>query len=94
MCRAEIGTAAVGDSHCMEKRIKSSCLAQVLKLLANYIPGTKGVGHKTELYGVPYSLSEDFVSSYRMHPLIPDELIIDGDKVNPLYVPLRPKPQE
>jgi hypothetical protein len=53
----------------------------VLKLLANFIPGTKGVGHKTELYGVPYSLSEDFVSSYRMHPLIPDEYVIDGQKV-------------
>ncbi len=39
------------------------------------------MGHTTELYNVPYSLSEDFVSSYRMHPLIPDEFDIDGDKV-------------
>ena len=45
------------------------------------IPGTLGVGHKTELYGVPYSLSEDFVSSYRLHPLIPDEFTLGSDTV-------------
>lgn len=28
-------------------------------------------GSKTDLFGVPYSLTEEFVSVYRMHPLIP-----------------------
>ncbi|MGW5385343.1 peroxidase family protein [Nocardia sp. NPDC003963] len=28
--------------------------------------------------GVPYSLTEEFVSVYRMHPLIPDELVVRG----------------
>ena len=32
------------------------------------IPGTA-----TSLHGVPYALTEEFVSVYRMHPLIPDE---------------------
>jgi hypothetical protein len=30
-------------------------------------------GSKKELCGVPYSLTEEFVGVYRMHPLIPDE---------------------
>ena len=30
-------------------------------------------GSPTELHGVPYQLTEEFVAVYRMHPLIPDE---------------------
>jgi hypothetical protein len=30
-------------------------------------------GSATDHHGVPYSLTEEFVSVYRMHPLIPDE---------------------
>jgi hypothetical protein len=30
-------------------------------------------GSPTNLHGVPYSLTEEFVCVYRMHPLIPDE---------------------
>ena len=30
-------------------------------------------GSKTEHFGVPYSITEEFVAVYRMHPLIPDE---------------------
>jgi len=30
-------------------------------------------GGKTEHFGVPYSITEEFVAVYRMHPLIPDE---------------------
>ncbi len=56
-------------------------LPQVLHLVPFFVHGTQGVGHKTELYGTPYSLSEDIVSSYRMHPLIPDVFDIDGQKV-------------
>jgi hypothetical protein len=33
------------------------------------------VGAGRHLHGVPYSLTEEFVSVYRMHPLIPDELV-------------------
>jgi hypothetical protein len=29
---------------------------------------------RTENHGVPYSLTEDFSSVYRMHPLLPDSL--------------------
>jgi hypothetical protein len=30
-------------------------------------------GSKTDHHGIPYSLTEEFVAVYRMHPLIPDE---------------------
>jgi Animal haem peroxidase len=30
-------------------------------------------GSKTQHFGVPYALTEEFVAVYRMHPLIPDE---------------------
>jgi hypothetical protein len=30
-------------------------------------------GSKTEHYGVPYALTEEFVAVYRMHPLVPDD---------------------
>jgi hypothetical protein len=33
------------------------------------------VGAPTNLHGVPYALTEEFVSVYRMHPLIPDEYV-------------------
>lgn len=41
-------------------------------------------GSPTNLHGVPYSLTEEFVAVYRMHPLIPDEFIfrsLDDDRV-------------
>jgi hypothetical protein len=31
-------------------------------------------GSKTDHFGVPYTITEEFVAVYRMHPLIPDEL--------------------
>jgi hypothetical protein len=31
------------------------------------------VGGRTDHFGVPYALTEEFVAVYRMHPLIPDE---------------------
>jgi len=30
-------------------------------------------GSQTEQYGVPYSITEEFVAVYRMHPLVPDD---------------------
>ncbi|MDL9946188.1 peroxidase family protein [Gordonia sp. ABSL11-1] len=33
-------------------------------------------GSTTEFHGVPYSLTEEFVAVYRMHPLLPDEVTI------------------
>jgi len=41
-------------------------------------------GSQTNHHGVPYSLTEEFVAVYRMHPLIPDEFVfrsIDDDHV-------------
>jgi hypothetical protein len=34
------------------------------------------VGSKHDHHGAPYSLTEEFVAVYRMHPLIPDQLLI------------------
>jgi hypothetical protein len=31
-------------------------------------------GSQTDHYGIPYSLTEEFVAVYRMHPLIPDDI--------------------
>jgi len=31
------------------------------------------VGGRPDHFGVPYSLTEEFVSVYRMHPLIPED---------------------
>ncbi|OMO64572.1 hypothetical protein COLO4_32008 [Corchorus olitorius] len=42
------------------------------------------VGHrKTVNHGVPYSLTEEFVSVYRMHPLLPDSLDLRNTNVAP-----------
>jgi hypothetical protein len=41
-------------------------------------------GSQTNHHGVPYSLTEEFVAVYRMHPLIPDEFTfrsVDDDRV-------------
>src|SRR4029450_4534329 len=40
-------------------------------------------GAETEHYGVPFSLTEEFTSVYRMHPLLPDDFdlrSLDGDR--------------
>lgn len=40
-------------------------------------------GSRKRLFGVPYSLTEEFVAVYRMHPLIPDHYVfhsLAGDK--------------
>ncbi len=39
--------------------------------LVRGVPGTA-----TEHHGVPYSLTEEFVAVYRMHPLIPEEVVL------------------
>ena len=33
-------------------------------------------GSTTDHYGVPYSLTEEFVAVYRMHPLVPDDITL------------------
>jgi hypothetical protein len=41
-------------------------------------------GSPTHHHGVPYSLTEEFVAVYRMHPLLPDEFIfrsVENDEV-------------
>ena len=41
-------------------------------------------GSQTNHHGVPYSLTEEFVAVYRMHPLIPDEFTfrsLDDDRI-------------
>ncbi len=41
------------------------------RIRSPFIQGIPGTG--TRLHGVPYSLTEEFVAVYRMHPLLPDE---------------------
>ncbi|CAG5166726.1 uncharacterized protein ALTATR162_LOCUS6969 [Alternaria atra] len=40
------------------------------------ISGIPGLG--VDYHGIPYSLTEEFVSVYRMHPLIPDNIALFG----------------
>ncbi|MGB3637170.1 MAG: peroxidase family protein [Rivularia sp. (in: cyanobacteria)] len=42
------------------------------------------IGSETDHHGVPYYLTEEFVSVYRMHPLIPDELEFYSHKTKQL----------
>jgi hypothetical protein len=47
-------------------------------------------GSPTEHHGVPYSLTEEFVSVYRMHQLMPDEIAfhtLEGEHVRTLGLP-------
>jgi hypothetical protein len=39
-------------------------------------------GSATEQYGVPYSLTEEFVAVYRMHPLVPDDYALRSSADN------------
>jgi alpha-dioxygenase len=41
------------------------------------------IGHdKTTTFGVPYCLTEEFAAVYRLHPLIPDNLLIGEEKTS------------
>ncbi|MBV9392412.1 MAG: peroxidase [Verrucomicrobia bacterium] len=48
-------------------------------------------GSPKALYGVPYALTEEFVSVYRLHPLIPERLtfwrVSDGSQIKDLLFP-------
>ena len=41
-------------------------------------------GSNADHHGAPYQLTEEFVSVYRLHPLLPDELEIHSLKDNAL----------
>jgi hypothetical protein len=49
------------------------------------------VGSNVDHHGVPYSLTEEFVAVYRMHPLMPDDLAVHsvatGDRLETLPLP-------
>ncbi|GER29463.1 alpha-dioxygenase 2 [Striga asiatica] len=53
------------------KRIKDTIGHTGLTLLSGIVGSNKPVDH-----GVPYSLTEEFVSVYRMHTLLPDKLLL------------------
>ena len=40
------------------------------------------LGGDTDNHGVPYSLTEEFTSVYRMHPLLPDTIAITNASTN------------
>ncbi len=45
-------------------------------------------GSETQHFDIPYSLTEEFVAVYRLHPLIPDDLEIRSARDNALLEPL------
>lgn len=44
------------------------------------------VGKKRELYNQPYSLTEEFVSVYRMHSLLPEDLTLESQRGGPTEI--------
>jgi hypothetical protein len=46
------------------------------------VPSVFGSNYTTEqtLFNTPFYMTEEFVSVYRMHPLLPDEMILEGGK--------------
>jgi hypothetical protein len=48
-------------------------------------------GGPTDQFGVPYSITEEFVAVYRMHPLLPDDVslrrLVDNKKIESLTFP-------
>ena len=65
----------------LHPKLNPDIALQITDLLERMFSYARGVGHNVNLDGVPYSLQEDFVSSYRMHPLLPDQYLIAGDEV-------------
>ena len=49
-------------------------------------------GSRTEHHGVPYTLTEEFVTVYRLHPLMPDEFTFGSPELRPARArdPARP----
>jgi len=61
--------------------------------IADMLPGiAKKTGNETmaDDKGVPFSLTEEFTAVYRLHPLIPDQLILhlDGSETNTRVIPM------
>ncbi|VDI63854.1 Hypothetical predicted protein [Mytilus galloprovincialis] len=49
---------------------------------ANGIPGS--IGNPKNIRGVPYSLTQDFIAAYRLHPLLPDEFEVRSHQTDDL----------
>jgi hypothetical protein len=60
-----IRTASLGDEALAQERI-GTARAAIMGVL----------GGETNNHGVPYSMTEDFTAVYRMHPLLPDNVVI------------------
>jgi hypothetical protein len=42
-------------------------------------PGVKGIAQETYYAGTPFSLTEEFVAVYRMHPLLPESIAVTAN---------------
>ncbi|CAG2189170.1 unnamed protein product [Mytilus edulis] len=57
-------------------------LSQRFPQLSNGIPGS--IGNPKNIRGVPYSLTQDFIAAYRLHPLLPDEFEVRSHQTDEL----------
>src|SRR4029453_2802473 len=48
-------------------------------------------GSATEHHTAPYSLTEEFVSVYRMHPLLPDDFVLHSSPPEPSWAATSPR---
>lgn len=39
-------------------------------------------GNPKHIHGVPYSLTEEFTSVYRMHPFLPENIVVRDHETN------------
>ena len=39
-------------------------------------------GNPKDIHGVPYSLTEEFTSVYRMHPFLPEKIVVRDHQTN------------
>ena len=71
---AVLASLPPGTAEALTHLFGSSQLLDLNKMGAKAVYGM--VGGPTDHYGVPYTLTEEFVSVYRMHPLLPDQITL------------------
>ncbi|XP_071161164.1 uncharacterized protein [Mytilus edulis] len=52
--------------------------------LSSGLPGSIAIGNPKNIRGVPYSLTQDFIAAYRLHPLLPDEFEVRSHQTDEL----------
>jgi hypothetical protein len=60
----------------------TKALLDQIRSLSDRTRGLDGIGADTAVGASPFQMTEEFVAAYRMHPLLPDEMVVDGHPVD------------